>query len=195
MQGHPIDQQINVTQIKKNEGCLGGCGTLLAVAVVLGLAIEYWYVSIGVAVLAIGFAVYWFGFRAREAVEAAEPSPAIGGGGGASRVTSTGPARPSSQDAVCENCGATGLSGLFCPNCGAGQALTVLGLWPARALQSVLSRVRLCHLQASRRVRPTDAVRHLDLHVRGGSAQPRRAGSEGGLSYSSPLLRGLRHGY
>lgn len=93
----------------------------------LGLAIEYWYVSVGVAVLAIGFAVYWFGFRAREAVEAAEPSPAIGGGGGASRVTSTGPARPSSQDAVCENCGAAGPGGLFCPDCGAAQALTCSG--------------------------------------------------------------------
>jgi predicted RNA-binding Zn-ribbon protein involved in translation (DUF1610 family) len=117
-----VGQQINVTQVQKNEGCLSGCGTLLAVAIVLGVAIEYWYVSAGVAVLAIGFAIYWFGFRAQEAVEAA-PSPVIAPAG-SSRVTTTRPTVPVSRKDACENCGATGLGGLFCPNCGAAQALT-----------------------------------------------------------------------
>jgi ribosomal protein L32 len=113
-----IEQQhINVTQIQKNEGCLSGCGTLFAVAVVLGLAIQYWYISAAVAVLAIGFAVYWFGFRERPALETAghaavgpAPSEAV---------------RPSGNR--CENCGATGVTSLFCPECGAAQTLTCSG--------------------------------------------------------------------
>jgi hypothetical protein len=37
------EQNVNVTQVVQNQGCMSGCFTLFAVLAVIGLAVEYWY--------------------------------------------------------------------------------------------------------------------------------------------------------
>jgi hypothetical protein len=39
--------------VEKKGGCLGGCGTVLAVLVLLSLAIKYWYVALPIVVIAV----------------------------------------------------------------------------------------------------------------------------------------------
>lgn len=54
-------QQAQTVQvIQKNEGCLSGCGTIFAVAVVIALIVTYWYVAIPVAVLAAAAGLYFW---------------------------------------------------------------------------------------------------------------------------------------
>jgi len=36
------EQNVNVTQVVQNQGCMSGCFTLFAVLAVIGLAVEYW---------------------------------------------------------------------------------------------------------------------------------------------------------
>jgi hypothetical protein len=56
----PDHQTIIVTQDSSNDGggCLGGCGTLLGVMLVVGLLVKCWYVAVPVAVLAVGVAIW-----------------------------------------------------------------------------------------------------------------------------------------
>jgi hypothetical protein len=65
-------QNVQVTQV--NKGCGSGCGTLLAVILVVGLIVTYWYVAIPVAVLAIAGGVYWW-YRQRNKLPAAQSGP------------------------------------------------------------------------------------------------------------------------
>ncbi len=54
------EQNVNVTQVVQNQGCMSGCFTLFAVLAVIGLAVEYWYVSVGVLVVAaLAGWLYW----------------------------------------------------------------------------------------------------------------------------------------
>lgn len=45
--------------IVEHRGCGSGCGTFLAVVLVIGLAVTYWYVAIPVAVALAGGAWWW----------------------------------------------------------------------------------------------------------------------------------------
>jgi hypothetical protein len=54
------NQNVQVTQIVENKGCLSGCGTAIAVVLVVGLTIQYWYVSVPVAVLGAAWFGYWY---------------------------------------------------------------------------------------------------------------------------------------
>src|SRR5664279_464622 len=53
------EQNVRVVVEKKPSGC----GTVLAVMIVLGLAIEYWYVSVAIVAVVIGVALM---LRARQ---------------------------------------------------------------------------------------------------------------------------------
>lgn len=100
---------------------MGGCGTVFAVLLLVGLAVEYWYISAGIAVLAIGGAIYWFGVREQPAqLDAKQPVSTV------SSTASKGQ-QPRETTRTCGNCGATGIGSLYCPQCGEAQALTCAG--------------------------------------------------------------------
>jgi hypothetical protein len=46
-----VNQQPIRVVVERKGGCLSGCGTALAVMLLLGLTIQYWYVALGIAVL------------------------------------------------------------------------------------------------------------------------------------------------
>jgi hypothetical protein len=94
-----VNQQIHVTQTNTNRGCLSGCGTTLAVLLLIGIAVRYWYISTAVAVLAVAGGVWYY--RAQRIGTPATPLPAL--------------------SAPCSNCGSS-VSGNFCSQCGAAQA-------------------------------------------------------------------------
>lgn len=48
--------------IVERRGCGSGCGTFLAVVLVLGLAIQYWYAAIPVAI-ALAAGAWWWNTR------------------------------------------------------------------------------------------------------------------------------------
>jgi O-antigen/teichoic acid export membrane protein len=54
-------QTIVVQQTNTNGGCFGGCGTAIAVVLLVGLAVEYWYIALGVALVgAVGAGWYLY---------------------------------------------------------------------------------------------------------------------------------------
>jgi hypothetical protein len=108
----PDNQTIIVTQ--KNEGCLSGCGTTLAVLLLVGLAIAYWYVALPIAVVAAGVGI-WYWHRQQAALPAAV-SPSIVGAPAAQMAA---PAQ-SAGTVVCSNCSAP-VAGNFCAECGTAQ--------------------------------------------------------------------------
>ena len=70
-------QQPIRVQVEKKGGCLSGCGTILAVLLVVGIAIKYWYVSVGLIVLAVAIgAIYVLGQREQKREKARQrPGP------------------------------------------------------------------------------------------------------------------------
>jgi hypothetical protein len=123
------NQTIVVTQ--KNESCLGGCGTVFGVLLLIGLAVEYWYVAVPIAVVAIGAAL-WYHSNQPAPVSAAAPIPAAPASG-ALGVLNAGPCPRCGQHSTgnfCQHCGSArgltcsgcerhGLDSPFCPHCGA----------------------------------------------------------------------------
>jgi hypothetical protein len=65
-------QNVQVTQVVENKGCLSGCGTLFAVLLVVGLIVTYWYVAVPIAVLAAGGGAYFY-FKRRGELPAPQP--------------------------------------------------------------------------------------------------------------------------
>lgn len=121
------EQQPMIVQVQQvNRGCgCGGCLTFIVVLAVLGLAIEYWYIALGIAVVAglVGL-MMWANRDAGE--EQTEEGSAKSRGELWASQTNT---------AVIDLCGACGaqIDGAFCGSCGAprnqrcsgcGQALT-----------------------------------------------------------------------
>ena len=122
--GGMAEQNVNVTQVVQNQGCMSGCFTLFAVLAVIGLAVEYWYVSVGVLVVAaVGGYFYW---RHQQELAAAAPAPPLHAQStvGAAIVS---PEETAAFAKTCASCGMTGLSGKFCPECGAAQTKTCAG--------------------------------------------------------------------
>jgi hypothetical protein len=126
------NQQIHITNVQKNEGCLSGCGTIFAVALLAGIAIEYWYVSVGLAVLAVAAGIYWYKIRKQPALPSTpgtsaiqEPDTTTTGSrtchdcGSKHAGTGFCPDCGAAQHSVCSGCGRTGLQSPYCPECGA----------------------------------------------------------------------------
>lgn len=59
--------------VEKKGGCLSGCGTTLAVMVLLGLTIQYWYVALPVVAILVVAAVS--NARAQRKKAAHKPGP------------------------------------------------------------------------------------------------------------------------
>jgi hypothetical protein len=57
----PPGQTIQV--IQRNEGCFSGCGTFLAIALLIGLAVAYWYVAVPVAIVLAGVGLWYWNDR------------------------------------------------------------------------------------------------------------------------------------
>ncbi len=118
------EQNVNVTQVVQNQGCMSGCFTLFAVLAVIGLAVEYWYISLGLLVVAgVGGWLYW---RHQQELSAAPESQPLGAPFPAP-VGVAAPETAATGGRTCSNCGNTGLSGRFCPECGAPQTKTCAG--------------------------------------------------------------------
>jgi hypothetical protein len=67
-------QNVQVTQVVQNKGCLSGCGTVFAILIVVALVTTYWYVAVPVAVLAVAGGVYWY-YRQRGELPAPHAGP------------------------------------------------------------------------------------------------------------------------
>lgn len=122
---------VRIEQMKSGCGC-GGCLTILAVALVIGFAIEYWYVAVAIAAIAaIAGVAIWLDRRqkqpggtdisakSRGELWASQGAPVVDlcGSCGAqmtgSFCASCGTPRPQR----CSGCG-TPVTSRFCPNCG-----------------------------------------------------------------------------
>jgi hypothetical protein len=123
------NQTIVVTQ--KNEGCLSGCGTAIGVLLLIGLAVQYWYVALPLAVIGVVAAV-WYHSSRREQMPATAPAPAAPPGPvlGALSAGRCPRCEQHSSGNFCEHCGSArgrtcagcdrhGLDSPFCPHCGA----------------------------------------------------------------------------
>jgi hypothetical protein len=124
----PEHQTIIVSQNNSNDGgCLGGCGTLFAVMIVIGLLIKYWYVAVPVVVAIVGIGIWLWSQPA--APVAAAPGPAVPSGPGplttADCVNCGQPAAGNfcqhcgtARGRTCADCGRHGLESPYCPWCG-----------------------------------------------------------------------------
>jgi hypothetical protein len=61
--------------VEKKGGCFSGCGTAFAVLLPIGLAIEYWYVALGIFVLAVAIGAIANSEQKRKARESARRHP------------------------------------------------------------------------------------------------------------------------
>ncbi len=88
----------------------GGCGTVFAVFIVVALAIQYWYISAAVVLIALGAGAWYLSRRRATASPLAAPhaAPAL--------------ATPAGSASVCGNCDAV-VRGNFCSECGAAHSL------------------------------------------------------------------------
>ena len=124
----PENQTIVVTQ--KNEGCLSGCGTVLGVLLLVGLAVQYWYIAVPLAVVGAGTA-FWYHTRQADLAGAQPPltPPAPGVSASLASAPCANCGQPSSgnfcnhcgaaRGRSCSGCSAHGLDSPFCPSCGA----------------------------------------------------------------------------
>jgi hypothetical protein len=116
-----MHNQQTVIVNNRNGGCLSGCGTVFVVLVVLGLAIEYWYVAVPVAAVAGAVALYvWY---QREQSQLPAPVPEFNGRVGSVVPSPAGVAAAShvaAAPAVCGRCGGSA-PGNFCAHCGAAR--------------------------------------------------------------------------
>lgn len=105
-----------VNNIQRNNGCLGGCGTAFGVLLVIGLAVEYWYIALAVAVVgvALGFIVH-----RQRALTVDERMPPWRPGAVSPSAATLGRA--------CAACGATDGVGAFCATCGTATGRTCSG--------------------------------------------------------------------
>ena len=104
----PDQQHIYISNNQTNQGCLGGCGSAIAVVLVVGLAVQYWYISAAVALIAVGAGV-WYWRQQQQQVATAPVTPEIAAASG-----------------DCANCGQP-VSGNFCGHCGASAGRTCAG--------------------------------------------------------------------
>jgi hypothetical protein len=114
---------INNSNVQKNSGCLGGCGTVFAVLLLVGLAVQYWYISVGVLVVGIAAAA-WHYFNQQQKLPARQP--AVPSSLRRSPEPAAAPAAHS-QSRVCAGCGAAGVDTAFCAHCGQPQSKTCAG--------------------------------------------------------------------
>lgn len=136
----PENQTVIVTQ--KNGGCLSGCGSLFAVLVVIGLAIEYWYIAIAVAAVAACVGVWYW--RRQPQVAAAPATTAVA----ASPALTSASGNVMASEQPCTICSSP-VSGNFCAEMRHSADPLVCALRATRADQPVLPRVRLRHLPAT----------------------------------------------
>lgn len=136
-------QQAQTVQvIQKNEGCLSGCGTLLAVLFVLGLLVTYWYVAIPVAVV-LGGVGLWYWNERKNQLPAPQPGEAdpwlnrialrLSSQGYAEQTRNTGPALegiPLQGDLVLEGNGLQMFVNVFADDYAAGHAASKLRAKP-----------------------------------------------------------------
>src|SRR5438552_3790271 len=61
--------------VEKKGGCFSGCGTALAVLFLIGIAIKFWYVSVGLVVLAVVVGLIASSQQKRKGNEAARRRP------------------------------------------------------------------------------------------------------------------------
>ena len=112
---------IHNSNVQNNAGCLGGCGTVFAVLLLVGLAVEYWYVSVGVAVVAVGVGVWYLRQRELAALHS-EAQPAVLG-----RSPATSPSAAATDAVTCAGCGAASGATAFCAHCGTARTKTCAG--------------------------------------------------------------------
>lgn len=107
---------VHTSNVQKNSGCFSGCGTIFAALLLIGLAVQYWYISAGVAVIGIAAAIWHYRQRQLTAVAVGEETAGPPG------QTASAPG-----SRVCEHCGATGVTTAFCAECGHPQTKTCAG--------------------------------------------------------------------
>lgn len=116
-------QNVTVTQVVRNDddSCAAlGCGGLFAVMVLIGLAVEYWYIAVPVAVILIPLGVYLYIEGGKENQQV--PTPAE------TQMATPGSATPLAEaTTTCDSCGTQGLTTVFCPHCGAAQRMSCAG--------------------------------------------------------------------
>ncbi len=71
----PLSSQPIQVEVRKKGGCLSGCGTFIAILLVVGLAITYWYVAIPVAVLALVAGLVYWNYQRSETPSAPATTP------------------------------------------------------------------------------------------------------------------------
>lgn len=109
---------VNVEQVNRGCGC-GGCLTFIAVLLIIGVAIEYWYIAVAIAVIAaIAGVLVWLDRRDTE------PD------GDTVDAKTRGElwASPSTTAVIdlCGNCGAQ-VDGAFCAQCGTARSARCSG--------------------------------------------------------------------
>jgi hypothetical protein len=114
---------INNSNVQKNSGCLGGCGTVFAVLLLVGLAVEYWYISVGVLVVGIAAAA-WHYFDQRQKLGAGHQAVPARATRSPQSVAAPAAHSPSG---VCAGCGAADVNTAFCAHCGRAQSKTCAG--------------------------------------------------------------------
>ena len=119
-------QNIYVTQTNTNQGCFGGCGTAFAVVLLVGIAIQYWYVSLALAVVGSGIGLWYYrtqqnelSRRERHAVASPLSGPHSCENCGHPVTGNFCAHCGTAQNRTCAHCGKTGLSSPYCPDCGA----------------------------------------------------------------------------
>jgi rRNA maturation protein Nop10 len=128
----PDQPNIFVTQNNTNQGCLGGCGTAIGVVLLVGLAVQYWYISATVAVITLGVGIWYWRTQHQPQIPAAPPPAAVAAGSPTVAPAERTCANCGEQTAgnfcatcgtaaarVCAGCGARGLMSPYCPECGA----------------------------------------------------------------------------
>ena len=120
------NQTIIVTQ--KNQGCLSGCGTAVAVILLIGLAVQYWYISLMIVVVAAGAGIWHLQRRpSTDAVQTAAPPPIVISSScshcGAAVTGNFCGECGTAKTRQCTGCEQRGLMSAFCPNCGSATYL------------------------------------------------------------------------
>jgi hypothetical protein len=112
---------IHNTNVQKNSGCFSGCGTVFAVLLLIGLAVEYWYIAVPLAVVGAGLAIW--NHNREQKLEQGSPAQAPAA---ANRVVAP-VAAATAAATVCANCGERDVKSAFCPSCGLAQTATCAG--------------------------------------------------------------------
>jgi hypothetical protein len=137
----PDTPTIIVQQNQRNDGCFSGCGGAFAVLLLIGLAVEYWYIAAGLAVVGV-LAVAWYVNtrseppslpRAPDSATASAGAGAVSGraatcaGCGSAVTGNFCAACGAAHRRVCSGCERPGLDSAFCPDCGSATYLPPTG--------------------------------------------------------------------